>query len=479
MNFNPYTYEVYAVNPAWVVTKDNDRVILYKLDVEDYQLRILSPKTALFLTFFDGKRTFSEVSDLHGMVFDFKDKTLSLSECTRLFQSVNSFGDVIIPLNNALGPINTYSPRDYIVNYNPPRRTRLSKPLRCSISPTNKCQTNCIYCFAERARTSELSLKEWFRIFEQMNDLGIRLVELAGGDPLAREDSIDICCRLIELDMLFFISTKCFVSIETAERLSRAGFSFHSSGVRRPFQISCDAADPIVADKMTGSKGYLNRVCKSISNLNQVGIPVRIRAVLTPLNYREVKSIVHHFSKMGVSEFHISCYSRSIHRHDDRFLLTDKQKREVVERCAELKLELPNIILDAVRMPIQGGMTMAERKAKWTEIDPGSCVAGRHHLAIAADGRVTLCEEVPLKKPFVVGDVRRQSIMEVWTSNEVNAFLAPERSLFKGTICMNCEEFEVCQNEGKACFRDTFKLFGSIYKPTPNCYRITPTLRLV
>ena len=70
-------------------------------------------------------------------------------------------------------------------------------------SITGKCNYKCKHCYmsAPDAKYGELSHDVILNIIQQMSDCGIMNVSLTGGEPLVREDFLDIVDALLERDI--------------------------------------------------------------------------------------------------------------------------------------------------------------------------------------------------------------------------------------------------------------------------------------
>jgi radical SAM protein with 4Fe4S-binding SPASM domain len=111
-----------------------------------------------------------------------------------------------------------------------------------------------------------------------------------------------------------------------------------------------------------------------------------------------------------------------------------------------------------------------QRVARWST--RAGCSAGRTNLGIAPNGRAVLCEQMPLIEPYFVGDLAKQSISEVWNSDELATFVYPPQERFVGTACFTCEDFAYCVHELGYCFRDALFAFNRLHAPPPTCPRI-------
>jgi radical SAM protein with 4Fe4S-binding SPASM domain len=452
--------------------EDTNKVFLHKLSLDEVKFLILPPHIGVIVPLFDGKRTLAEVAVLLGMIFGETDEEQCLALCREALEFVNHDEKKVIPVRLINTPIVTYTPEDFAVDLRQYQFShRLNKPFRAMVFPSNLCHTNCMYCYAERRVCKELTLDEWNRIIEEMKKLKFYVIDITGGDPLARNDGISLLEDFIRANLLFMISTKCLVKSNDAKRLVDAGFCKLVNGVSRKFQVSLDAVDPEIAALMTGRRGYLSRAKTTISNLLEAGISPQIKAVMTPYNWWQVELLVETFLPQGVKQFAFSVYGRSGYRHDDKFFLTSGQKVAIAEVCSKIKSKYPEIELtgDAIEYD-PGPKTSKERKKRWKS--RAGCSGGFVSIGIAPDGNVILCEQVPQRPPFLVGDLRRQSIMEVWESDNIKNFLHPDRQLFTNTICYDCDEFEPCHYEKGWCYRDALFAFGSPYTSPPDCPRV-------
>ena len=461
--------EIYAIDPQWVLREDTNKVFLHKVSLDEVKFLILPANVGIIVPLFNGKRTLAEVAVLIGMIFGESDIEKCVSACKQALQFVNHDEKKIIPARLIKAPIIAYEPDDFVVDLKHYQFSRrLNKPFRALVFLTNKCCTNCRYCYAERRPCDELCRAEWKKIIKQMKDLKFYVIDISGGDPLARRDSITLLQDFILADMLFLVSTKCYMSCDDARQLVDAGFCRAVNGVQRKFQVSLDAANEELASYMTQSPNYLQRAKTTVLNLLDAGISPQVKAVLTSYNWHQVKPLIDMFFPIGVRQFAFSVYGRSGYRHDDTFFLTDQQRLSIAETCEEAKHVYPGIELTGDAVTYNSVETnMKERERQWES--RAGCSGGFVSIGIAPDGKVILCEQVPQESPFIVGDLRMQTIMEVWDSEKMAQFLHPCHELFNGTICYDCDAFEKCHYEKGWCYRDALFAFGSPYAPAPDC----------
>jgi MoaA/NifB/PqqE/SkfB family radical SAM enzyme len=463
-----------SIRPEWVLRNDGDKVILYLTSAKSIEYQILDPATSAVMSLINGRRSVMDLIKTISFLFDISaDSSRSLLE--GIVDILNDKSEKIDVLGVADATAAEYNPLDFLVS--PEEficQHRLAKPLTLLIYFSGWCQTNCIYCYADLAnmrRLKHMSLEQWVKIMEQASDLGIRMVQLTGGDPMARPDSAEFLARLAELGFVFLASTKCYVSLKDAKRLAEAGWNRPVNGVNRAFQVSIDSPDPSVCDRMMRCKGYLERATESLQNLMEAGIEPKVKAVLTPINYHQAFDYVEAFSEIGIKTFHFTCYSRSHYRHDDELFLDEEMKRKASELLLAARESWPDLSIEGDAVKYMPKSEMGVDRAKIWDSRAG-CSAGRTTLGIAPDGSAVLCEQMPLERQYFFGDLKRESILEVWNSPELLRFICPPKEKFEGTPCHICADFDFCVHDTGHCFRDALFAYGKMHHPPPNCPKV-------
>src|SRR5271167_2420896 len=68
-------------------------------------------------------------------------------------------------------------------------------PLAMIAEITHRCPLHCVYCSNPlnlSAGSSELSTGEWQRVFSEASQMGMLHVHFTGGEPLARQDLVEL-----------------------------------------------------------------------------------------------------------------------------------------------------------------------------------------------------------------------------------------------------------------------------------------------
>ena len=158
------------------------------------------------------------------------------------------------------------------------------------ISVTRECNLDCFYCHreGEPSQTStEMTPEEIQRIVNIAASFGIRKVKLTGGEPLLREDILEIVKRIEDTLGVEEVSmtTNGLLLAGYAERLKEAGLA--------RVNVSLDTSKPEKFKQITGLDA-LEEVIRGIEGASKAGLnPVKVNMVLLKgVNEDEVTSMI-------------------------------------------------------------------------------------------------------------------------------------------------------------------------------------------
>lgn len=103
------------------------------------------------------------------------------------------------------------------------RRIDGSIPSVLAVSPTMRCNYSCQACYSRgRPGDDELATAELDALFSQAEDLGIHSIVLTGGEPLLRDDILNLTARHHRL-LFFLITNGSLVTPEIAAQVAKSG----------------------------------------------------------------------------------------------------------------------------------------------------------------------------------------------------------------------------------------------------------------
>lgn len=460
------------ISENWRFRNDGNCMIIYLHSLQKHLSRVLSPFESIFILLFDGENTWEEIKTAAQEILKDTDGQSSedIEKLTEELSHLEGFFSLDGPRSLSFNkPMVDLIP-DF-ANYTMTPHKML-RPITIAISFTNRCQCDCIYCYAERETCSERSLDEWIPILDEIEENEITLVDIGGADIFCRKDALEIMEELDKRNFTFFVSTKSFISPEQAQRMAalNIGNKNMPHWAMRPMQLSLDSTDDRLASFLTRRTNYFSKAEESLKNLIEAGISPRVKAVLTSYNADAPLQMVKRLAPMGINEFHFVQYSRGFYRHNDKLFLTLEQKKNLIEIEKQIKEEFPDIFVFMQKDLTTGGPRNLPPEV-WAKRPV--CSGGRTKMLVKPDGAVTLCEQTPNEPVFIVGNVFEDGVMGVWNSETIRRFNHPTRDLFKNSVCYDCSDFENCMYVKGWCFRDALACYSTIYEAPPDCPRQT------
>jgi len=479
-----------VISPYWRLKRNGHWALLCRYGHERPGYSMLSPKMGATLALMDGRLTIRHLSLIAQYAFDLESQEKSQEFLTRVIMAANMEEDAVVNMTPELEPyVKRTDPSEFVVKSSKWKAQKMpAAPISLNLMFSNDCHTNCAYCFAKGhcvPESKQLSAERWKELLREAKSLGIEQVTLSGGDPLFRKDALKLIEELIDLDMLFALSTKCYITEEIADKLVAIGMTQPVNQYVREIQLNMDPDEP-TADKLAGSPGYYNRAVVSIRNLLKRGFNVRVKAVVTALTAPYIYEWVEELQDMGVRQISVAAYNRNVHNHNDGLFLTKEDRGSILDQCRDARIDFPEIDLrtigfesgnDTVAMTRKQGAEpvalpdedneIREKIRRWK--DEGRTFGGHSSMTITPDGKVMLYDTVPLDEALFVGDVSRSSILDVWNSEPLQNYAFPKTEQFKGAVCYECKDLAKCQSKAGYCFRDAYFQSGTVFVPPPQC----------
>jgi cyclic pyranopterin phosphate synthase len=154
------------------------------------------------------------------------------------------------------------------------------------VSVTQRCNLQCVYCHAEGERSpeSEIPLEDIRDILRVAATLGIRSVKFTGGEPLVREDILEIV-RAVPEGLESSMTTNAILLEGYARDIKEAGLS--------RINVSLDSLDPACYREITGHD-RLPDVLAGIDAALEAGLtPIKLNmVVLKGINEDEVDTFL-------------------------------------------------------------------------------------------------------------------------------------------------------------------------------------------
>jgi radical SAM protein with 4Fe4S-binding SPASM domain len=473
----------YRLHPDIAIRNDVDRNIIYVKNPVDSLMpdivRSINTPASLLLALFDGERPLSEVARIWSRLFFGRppDQQVYREMQGILLTNLNpemKIKDIMVKSGQNGAAVDVVPDicqlivKKSQVNLEDPR---LRIPLRMLFIPTLHCTQRCYYCYSTDSYPGAgepLHLERLSEIFQEAKSLGIGVIDLSGGEPLAYPHIVPLMKLFSDLGLTPNIPTKYPLTRTDTECLKEVGL--------KSLQISIDAIDPRLLEVTIGVKNYGKRIVETFHRLEEAGIKVRINSVITPLNIHDVINLTRFLTTFSnVYRIAFSPYTKSRFHHDDTYYLDPVKYADLVKQAQDILADFPHIkFFPGEIVSDSGDDDLAKREAAWNQ--RAFCTGGRHAFVLLPDGKVTMCEELYSHPAYIMGDLSRQSIMEMWNSEEALRISCPDKYSVPDGPCRGCLGFEACHISPGRCVREAIKQYGPErhYYPDPRCPQAPP-----
>lgn len=344
----------------------------------------------------------------------------------------------------------------------PPRRQ--AAPSAITWLVTLGCNRKCPYCFYNVTHHPAISpdspsdatfpLADVLRMVVEMAEVGASDLYLTGGEPLLRKDILEVIAAASRLKIRVRVVTKYPVNEQFARELAAAGLYAAT--------ISLDDARPHVAAALAGAPDYLQEAKVAIQAFLSVGIPLKVNAVVSRVNQDRLCELAETLVDWGVQELAFSPYVTPNFARPNVLALAPPGS-SFLDEVEKVKAAYGNEIHIET-----GGSTLPEAGAERACGRHVDCDVGTDALDVLPDGHVTRCRYLPHQRELIVGDLTKQTIMDVWNGPALAGFASPGRAQYEPTECAGCGGFEACNSRGR-CYFTALSGHGRLYAPDVFC----------
>lgn len=328
---------------------------------------------------------------------------------------------------------------------------------------TSSCDKACKYCYLDAKQTplepDILSKNELFTIIDQLREIGSSKIIYTGGEPFARSDLMDILHYASEYGITNSVTTKHYFTKSEAEQLGKM------ETVK--IALSYDCHVEAIAEFLSGRIGHAKKMDESIELLLGHGVDLSIEPIVTGVNADVMEDFLYHLYKLGVNDVEFHRYVYTGGRHDDCLNLTQEQWDNI------LKL-LENDTIQNIHLYAEVIEKVGEEDAPLN----AGCVNGIKSFSVMPNGKVVFCDHMPNTYDFCYGDLRKQSIEEIWNGELRRNLIHPKKENFADTPCENCEHFSICLKK-TACRKQSVLEHGNALRPSSITYNLCSLFRAV
>ena len=344
----------------------------------------------------------------------------------------------------------------------------IQPPFIVSYSITTKCNLKCKHCYSEsidKAAPDELTTNEAFQLIDDFAKWGIHLLVIDGGEPLCRDDFLDIVGYASTKGIRTTVgSNGTLIDRIMARKMLNAGV--------KAIAISVDGADAQTHDAFRGVSGTLEETLKGIEACRDTGLPFQFNTIIRKETLPQLEELLRMAIDCGANAielFDLVVAGRAKEDCSDEVLDLNERKW-AMEWLARAQEDCPIVI----RVP---ACPMYPLLLQQNEIKPKhfpvemlrripyysrGCAAGMPmgYVMVKCNGEVNPCMLLQAD----LGNIRDQSIMFIWENSPVLAQLR-QRELLKGE-CGNCSYKLPCSGCRGRAYEET----GDMMASDPGCW---------
>ncbi|MFB3763858.1 MAG: radical SAM protein [Methanotrichaceae archaeon] len=333
-------------------------------------------------------------------------------------------------------------------------------PIEVTYLVTNACNAKCKHCYlnAGQPLPNELTLEYIKKLFSDLYDAGTINVEFSGGEPLLRQNFIEMMKTAQSADLTISIcSNGLLIDKKMAE-------TFKDIGVKH-VQISIDGLE--ANNDFLRGKGAFEAAVNAVKYLKEAEVKTYVRTTVTQKTLYELDQLVNlaidlNADLYGAKLFH--AVGRGIGYKEDLMLNSDDMQKfkNIIRRISEIYSDKIHILSD------NPGFFESSKSHGLSEDEMRTftCQGGRSWCVIMPNGVVTPCDIIP----FYAGNIRKEKFSEIWEKAAVfKTFREFDPNSLKG-VCGGCEYRNIC---GGHCHALALLFNGDFFGSDPTCWRVS------
>ncbi len=297
-------------------------------------------------------------------------------------------------------------------------------PIHLMAEVTRRCNLACKHCYVARSNFErELSTSEFLSVLEEFAELGVRTIELTGGEPTIKPGFPYLLGESFEMfDTVAILTNGYAVSREIVEilRLFRD---------RCYVNVSLDSYRPEYHNSFRGRPDAFERTTRTIRELTKHGIRVRVAMTVTRENLNDLEKTLLLAKELGAIAFSwspIVPFGKG-EELTDLSLFSDPEfmrvSEELVKKYPEFTATLEDAELNMVDLV-------------------GNCGLGWKSLVVDPQGRLRPCSFLDSSE-FVIGNAAEEKLSDILSRDVV--FALRELKSPGEKTCKNCKYAMFCK----------------------------------
>lgn len=311
---------------------------------------------------------------------------------------------------------------------------------------TNICNLRCIHCYSNAGeKTDELNTDQAKDLLTQLKDAGCPVVLLSGGEPLLRNDIMDIAGFAARIGLAVAISTNgTLIDRKMADRLAALLVRYVGISIDGPADAN---------DRFRGVTGSFARAIGGIESCKAAGLRVGLRFTLTVHNWPYlgfVFDLARHLGIRRLCFYHLVRCGRASPADAPDAGLTRSILDTIIELTGSYADHLDEVLTVGNHADGPYLIMRMIREANPLYQEALSCLrqaaGNRSGLGIACVGPDGNVYADQFWRNYSLGNVRQRSFAQIWydPTNPVLSLIRNKEG-FADIRCRSCCWFDICR----------------------------------
>jgi radical SAM protein with 4Fe4S-binding SPASM domain len=303
-------------------------------------------------------------------------------------------------------------------------------PTVASIELTNKCNLRCLHCYGDFGNVKHrvMSLEEATSLLSDLKNMGVKIVELTGGEMSTHPKIKEILLHAIDLkfDQISLLTNGLALTNEIKNIVIK-------NKSRIFMQIDLHSLDDGYLTWFTKIPNTLDKIKRNIEDLAKNNVQMRIATIVTRKNIDEIEEIADWVYNLGIKHFGVSpVVELGRAEKSDRDLFINEEDAIKLEKILQRIYQKYGNFLSIIE-----GDRDKNRNC--------GCVAS--HCVISSNGDIKICTMDNMEHFKInVGNVFKNNIKDIYDNNSeyISNFFNLRAPQIDSIECADCVHKYFC-----------------------------------
>ena len=323
-----------------------------------------------------------------------------------------------------------------------PFSARPSAPYRMDLAVTYRCNNDCAHCYNARERNfPELSTQQWFKVLDQLWELGVPHIVFTGGEATLRNDLPELIRHAESNGQITGLNTN-------ARRMADARFvqQLVDAGLDH-VQVTVESCDEHIHDEMMRAKGAFKQTIAGLKNALNNDLYVMTNTTMLRTNVHTIPDTLDFLADIGVPTIGLNALIYSGHGLTVGTGLRERELQPILDMATQ-------------KTALRGQKLIWYTPTQYCEFDPTAnnlgvkgCTAALYSMCIESNGNVLPCQSYyhPL------GNILEDSWDSIW-NHKLSVQLRERQNL--PAKCESCSLVAECGGGCPLNFENHRETFG-------------------